>query len=69
MLSQTSCCVVFGPLSAENTAAKKHSTAAMMKAMVNADMNGVAIALGKNVVPSKSARVDSGSAVAIEPID
>ena len=37
--------------------------------MVNADMNGVAIALGKNVCPSKMARVDSGSAKATEPME
>ena len=40
---------VFLPLNAENTAANKHKTAAKMKAVVNAVMNGEAIAFGKKV--------------------
>lgn len=41
--------VVFLPLKAENTAAKKHRIAANMKAVVSAVMNGVAMAFGKKV--------------------
>ena len=40
---------VFLPLNPENRAAKKHKTAAKMKAVVNAVMNGEAMAFGKKV--------------------
>ncbi len=59
---------VFCPLSDEQIAAKKHSTAANMKAMVRADMKGVATALGKKVDPSKIALEAVGKPVASGPI-
>lgn len=40
---------VFLPLNPENTAAKKHKTAANTKAIVSAFMNGEEMALGKKV--------------------
>jgi len=48
---------VFLPLNPENTAAKKHKTAANMKAVVRAVMNGEAIALGKKVWLVRAVRV------------
>lgn len=39
----------FPPRSPEKTAAIKHRITAIIKAVVNADINGVAIALGKKV--------------------
>lgn len=39
-----------GPLSPEQTAAAKHRNAAKINAIVKADMNGFAMALGKNLV-------------------
>jgi len=41
----------FLPLKAEQTAAKTHNTAPMMKASLKAVMNGPEIAFGKNVEP------------------
>lgn len=40
---------VFLPLNPENAAAKKHKTAANMKAVVSAVMKGAAMAFGKKV--------------------
>ena len=40
---------VFFPLKLENAAARKHRIAAITKAVVNAVMNGEAMAFGKNV--------------------
>lgn len=56
-------------LKAEKAAAKKHSTAANRKAWFRASMNGVSMALGKNVCPVSTSRVACGSVETIEPMD